>query len=325
VLGIRAPVGSDLQNDRSRLSMALSSGMSEHDSAIDRSRETVGLFLGFIGVLCFSVSLPATRVAVKAFNAVFVSFGRAVLAGLAASAVLLFTRQKRPNWSQARRLVWVTAGVVVGFPIFTGLALRDAPAGHGAVVIGLLPAATAAGAVLRSRERPSKRFWGFALMGALAIAVLAIARSNTAELALGDVFFLLAVVSAAVGYTEGALLSRELGGWQTISWAVVLGLPVTLPVTLTSLGAVNGDEAWTAWTSFTYLGLVSMFLGFFAWYAGLAKGGIARVSQVQLIQPLLTVGWSMLFLDESADWLLIVAAVTVLVAVFGSRRSLIKN
>jgi drug/metabolite transporter (DMT)-like permease len=168
--------------------------------------------LGLIGVCCFSISLPATRVAVKAFNPNFVSFGRAFVAAACAALALLIAKPVRPTARQWTRLLSVSAGVVVGFPLFTGLALRHAPAGHGAVVIGLLPAATAGLSVLRSGERPSQRYWFFAVLGMMAIALLAIARSNTPELAVGDLYFLLAVASAAVGYTEGALLSRELGG-----------------------------------------------------------------------------------------------------------------
>jgi drug/metabolite transporter (DMT)-like permease len=298
--------------------------MTSQDNVTGRSRETQGLLLGFVGVVCFSVSLPATRVAVKAFDANFVSFGRAVVAAACAALALGITKSVRPNRSQWTRLFFVSAGVVVGFPLFTGLALRHADAGHGAVVIGLLPAATAGFSVIRSGERPSARYWFFALTGMLAIAVLAFARSTTAELAVGDLFFLFAVLSAAVGYTEGALLSRELGGWQTISWSLLLALPVTTPVAILGLGSIDGNERWTAWTAFAYLGLVSMFLGFFAWYAGLAMGGIARVSQMQLIQPLLSVTWAVLFLHERADWLLFAVAVIVLAAVFGSRRSVIR-
>lgn len=290
----------------------------------DRSTETRGLLLGLVGVVCFSVSLPATRVAVKAFDANFVSFGRAIVAATCAAIALVVARPVRPSSAQLRRMVFVSAGVVIGFPLFTGLALRHAEAGHGAVVIGLLPAATAGLSVLRSGERPSVRYWIYALTGMVAIAVLAFARSTTKELAVGDLLFLLAVLSAAVGYTEGAMLSRELGGWQTISWSLLLALPVTIPIAITGLGSIDGDERWTAWTAFAYLGMVSMFLGFFAWYAGLAMGGIARVSQVQLIQPLLSVAWAVLFLHERADLLLFVVATVVLAAVFGSRRSLIR-
>jgi drug/metabolite transporter (DMT)-like permease len=261
---------------------------------------------------------------VKAFNPNFVSFGRAVVAAACAALALLIAKPVRPTARQWTRLLFVSVGVVVGFPLFTGLALRHAPAGHGAVVIGLLPAATAGLSVLRSGERPSQRYWFFAFLGMMAIALLAIARSNTTELAVGDLYFLLAVASAAVGYTEGALLSRELGGWQTISWSLLLALPVTFPLGAIGFNAIDGNHRWTAWAAFAYLGLVSMFLGFFAWYAGLAMGGIARVSQVQLIQPLLSVTWAVLFLHERADWLLFAVALVVFVAVFGSRRSIIR-
>lgn len=290
----------------------------------ERSRETRGLLLGFVGVVCFSVSLPATRVAVKAFDANFVSFGRAIVAAACAAIALLIARPVRPSASQWKRMVFVSAGVVIGFPLFTGLALRHAEAGHGAVVIGLLPAATAGVSVLRSGERPSLRYWFYAFTGMVAIAILAFARSTTAELALGDLLFVLAVLAAAVGYTEGAMLSRELGGWQTISWSLLLSLPITIPIAISGLGSIDGNERWTAWTAFAYLGMVSMFLGFFAWYAGLAMGGIARVSQIQLIQPILSVVWAVLFLHERADWLLFAVATVVLFAVFGSRRSVIR-
>jgi drug/metabolite transporter (DMT)-like permease len=215
------------------------------------------------------------------------------------------------------------AGVVVGFPVFTGLALQHAPAGHGAVVIGLLPAATAGWSVLRAGERPSSRYWAFAAVGAAAIAVLTVAR-GTAAIALGDLYLLGAVASAAVGYGEGAVVSREIGGWQTISWAVIAALPVTIPLTLFGLGPVGFDEPRSAWLSLAYLGAVSMFLGFFAWYAGLALGGIARVSQIQLVQPLLSLTWATLFLHEHLDALIVVVALVVLVSVAGSRRSAVR-
>ncbi len=297
--------------------------MRNQDNVIGGSEETVGLLLGLVGVICFSVSLPATRLAVKAFDATFVSFGRAVVAAVCSVAALTLARPKRPTGAQWWRLTLVAAGVVIGFPLFTGLALRHAAAGHGAVVIGLLPAATAGLSVVRSGERPSARYWIFAMLGMTAIAVLAFARSTTTELAVGDVFFVLAVGCAAVGYTEGAMLSRELGGWQTISWSLLVALPITVPLAIVGLRSVDGNERWTAWAAFAYLGIVSMFLGFFAWYAGLARGGIARVSQVQLMQPLLSVTWAVLFLHERVDVLLVAVAVIVLAAVFGSRRSAI--
>ncbi|MFN8021671.1 MAG: DMT family transporter [Acidimicrobiales bacterium] len=292
------------------------------DNATHADRETRGLVLGFFGVAMFSASLPFTHVAVREFGVIFPSFGRAVIAGVLAAIVLRVTRTPlppRPLWG---RLVLVVGGVVVGFPGFTGLALQHAPAGHGSVVIGLLPAATAGFSVLRTGHRPSARYWAFAAMGGAAIVVLTIARGSS-SLALGDLYLLGAVASAAVGYTEGAIVSREIGGWQTISWAVVLAMPVTLVLAIVGLGPVGWDEPATAWISLGYLGAVSMFLGFFAWYAGLAMGGIARVSQVQLLQPMMSLVWASLFLHEHLDVLIVVVALVVLVSVAGSRRSAI--
>ena len=288
------------------------------------SEETIGLILGFAGVVMFSVSLPVTRVAVREFGVLFVSFGRAVIAGILAMIVLAATRTARPPAAVIGRLFLVVGGVIVGFPAFTGLALQRAPAGHGSIVNGLLPAVTAGLAVVRAGDRPSRRYWMFAAIGAGAILLLAIAR-GTKDLAIGDIYLVAAVFAAAIGYVEGALLSRELGGWQTISWALVVALPLTVPLALVGLGPVHGNEPMTAWFSFGYLGVVSMFLGFFAWYAGLARGGIARVSQVQLIQPLLSLVWATIFLREHLDWLIVVVALVVLFSVAGSRRSVVRS
>jgi drug/metabolite transporter (DMT)-like permease len=281
-----------------------------------------GLALGLVGVLCFSVSLPATRVGVREFGVLFVSTGRAVLAAVLAAAALMMARAPRPSRADLPALVATSVGVTLGFPLLTGFALQHAPAGHGSVVIGLLPAVTAGLGVVRAGERPSRRYWGFAALGAAAILFMSIAR-GTKDIAVGDSLLVGAVVCAAVGYTEGALLSRRYGGWQTISWAVLVAVPVTIPLTIAGLGPVTGDEPWTAWASFVYLGAVSMFLGFFAWYAGLARGGIARVSQTQLLQPLFSLVWATIFLREHLDWLIVAVAVVVLVSVAGSRRSLV--
>ncbi len=297
--------------------------MTTHSNATDSRRETLGLLLGMVGVLCFSVSLPATRVAVRELGWVFVSFGRAVLAGTLAAIVLLVTKSRLPGRRHALSLMGVITGVVIGFPAFTGLALRHAPSGHGAVVIGLLPAATAGWSLLRTGDRPSRQYWFFAAIGVAAVSSLAIAKSSTKDLAIGDLLLLGAVVSASFGYTEGARVSRDIGGWQTISWAVVFALPLTIPLSLLGLGPVSFHDPSTAWLGFAYLGVVSMYLGFFAWYGGLAMGGVARVSQVQLLQPILSLTWAGVFLHEHIDALLVAVALVVFVAVFGSRRSAI--
>jgi drug/metabolite transporter (DMT)-like permease len=276
--------------------------------------------LGFLGVVMFSASLPFTHVAVREFGVVFPSFGRAVIAGCLATIVLALTRTPLPPRHLWGRLALVVGGVVIGFPAFTGLALQHAPAGHGSVVIGLLPAATAGFAVVRTGARPSRRYWAFAALGAGAIVLLTVLRASS-SLALGDLYLVGAVIAGAVGYTEGAIVSRELGGWQTISWAVVMALPVTTVISLVGITPVGLDEPLTAWISLAYLGSVSMFLGFFAWYAGLAMGGIARVSQLQLLQPMLSLVWATLFLHEHLDALIVVVALVVLVSVAGSKRS----
>ena len=288
----------------------------------DQSNEARGLALGFIGVVCFSASLPFTRVAVRELGVIFPSFGRAVIAAVLAIVIVRVRHVPPPARHLWFRMTMVVGGVVIGFPAFTGLALQHAPAGHGAIVVGLLPAVTAGVSVIRTGVRPSARYWFFASTGALAIVVLTIVR-GTADLALGDVYLLGAVVSAAIGYTEGAIVSREIGGWQTISWAVIVALPLTIPLTIIGLGPVGFDEPATAWVSLGYLGAVSMYLGFFAWYAGLAVGGVARVSQIQLLQPLLSLMWASLFLDEHLDALIVIVALIVVASVAGSRRSAI--
>jgi drug/metabolite transporter (DMT)-like permease len=254
---------------------------------------------------------------------VFVSFGRAVIAGGLAAIVLAVTRTPLPPRELLRRFAAIIGGVVLGFPAMTGLALRHAPAGHGAVVIGLLPAATAGWSLLRSGERPSRRYWVFAFLGVAAVTFLAVARAGTKDVAVGDLLLVGAVLLAAVGYTEGAHVSRTIGGWQTISWAVVFALPLTLVLTILGVHSVHRGAVWTSWAGFTYLGVVSMYLGFFAWYTGLAIGGVARVSQIQLLQPVLSLCWAAIFLHEHVDLLLAVVALVVLVSVFGSRRSAI--
>ncbi|MBX3098232.1 MAG: DMT family transporter [Salinibacterium sp.] len=274
---------------------------------------TRGLLFGFLGVLIFSFTLPLTRFAVAELPPLFISNGRAVVAGALALAVLGITRQRLPRGNQWVRLGVVAFGVVFGFPLFTSYALQTVPSAHGAVVIGLLPAATAVVAVIRGNERPSLGFWLVSGAGVVAVvAFVAIAGGGIDGLRPGDLLLLGAVVTAAIGYAEGALLSREIGSWQTICWALVLALPVT--VTLTALAIAPGwpTASGAAWLAFGYTALLSMFLGFFAWYRGLAIGPIARVSQIQLVQPVLTIIWSALLLGELLDWSVWVGALVVI-------------
>jgi drug/metabolite transporter (DMT)-like permease len=277
------------------------------------SRQPTGLWWGLLGVAAFSFTVPFTKVAVAGLAPLFIGSGRAVLAAVLAAFALALTRQRLPHGVQWARLAVVAAGVVIGFPLLTSFALTTTPASHGAVVIALLPAATATAAVLRGRERPPLAFWLITAAGALAAIVFASMQSGGfGQLHWADVLLLGAVVAAAIGYAEGGLLARELGAWQTVSWALVLASP--LMVFLTAVSAAQQPPTATPlqWASFAYLGVVSMFLGFFAWYRGLAIGPIAQVSQVQLIQPVLTICWAGLLLGETLTWTTIIGGLAVI-------------
>lgn len=269
------------------------------------SRSRTGLWWGLVGVSAFSFTVPFTRVAVGngALSPLFVGAGRAVGAGMLAAAALLLTRQRRPVGRQWARLAVVAAGVVAGFPLLTSYALTATPASHGAVVIALLPAATAVVAVLRTRERPPRLFWITATAGALCAVTFAVQRGGgVGGLHWPDLLLLGAVVAAAIGYAEGGLLARELGAWQTVSWALVLALPLMTTLALVANITDPPNAVGTEWAAFAYLAVVSMFLGFFAWYRGLAIGPMAHVSQVQLAQPVMSICWAAVLLDEPITW-----------------------
>lgn len=294
--------------------------MTVHNSAtlipatpLPKSR--AGLWWGLLGVTAFSFTVPFTRVAVEngQMTPLFVGSGRAVVAALLAAAALWLTRQKLPRGKQWVQVAVVAGGAVVGFPLLTSFALTTAPASHGAVVIGLLPAATAVMAVIRGHERPGRAFWVTAVMGAMAAVVFAaIQGGGLAGLHWSDLLLFAAVTVCSIGYAEGGLLSRELGSWQTISWALVLASP--LMIVLTGIAVVQQPPTGTVieWGAFAYLAVVSMFLGFFAWYRGLAIGPMAQVSQVQLTQPVMSICWAGLFLHEYIGWPTILGGVAVI-------------
>lgn len=245
---------------------------------------------------------------------VFITAGRAVVAALLAIGFLYFRRQPVPNRRQFRRLFVIGAGVIVGFPLFTGLALQTVPASHAAVVVGLLPAATAVISVLLTGERPPVRFWVFAIAGACAVVLFtATSHGGFEPLQIEDLYLLAAVVVTAYGYAEGALVSREIGSWQTISWALVVWAPIHLVATVWSLATEPFTPDLTDWAAFGYLATVSMFFGFFAWYRGLAIGPVSSVSQVQLTQPVMSIGWAAVILGESIT-LPVVLGGTVVIA-----------
>ncbi len=273
-----------------------------------------GLGWGLLGVAAFSFTVPLTRIAVAGggLTPLFVGSARAVGAALLAAAALALTRQPLPRGRQWARLAVVAGGVVVGFPLLTSYALTTASAGHSAVVIALLPAATAVVAVLRGRERPPQSFWVMAALGAVAAVGFAALPGGFTGLHRSDLLLFGAVVAAAVAYAEGGLLARELGAWQTVSWALVLAAPVM--IVLTGVAVAERPPAGTpaAWAALGYLAAVSMYLGFFAWYRGLAIGPMTRVSQVQLVQPVLTIGWAALLLHEGLTWTTVLGGAAVI-------------
>ena len=266
-----------------------------------------------LGVAAFSFTVPFTRVAVGGLSPLFIGSARAVVAAALAALALALTRQRLPHGGQWVRLTVVAGGVVVGFPLLTSFAMRTAPASHGAVVIALLPAATATMAVLRGHERPPRSFWAIAGVGAVAAMGFASAQwGGIGHLHRADLLLFGAVVAAAMGYAEGGLLARELGAWQTVSWALVLCSPLMVFLTVLSAMAQPPSGTPVQWAAFAYLGLVSMFLGFFAWYHGLAIGPMAQVSQVQLVQPVLSICWAGLLLGEHLTWTTILGGLVVI-------------
>ncbi len=278
-----------------------------------------GFAFGLLGVLAFSLTLPATRIAAPALGGVVVGLGRAEVAALLAAALLLVRREPVPPRRLWPGLAIVAGGVVVGFPLLTSFALRQLPAAHGAVVVGLLPAATAVMAVARAGERPPPAFWWASGAGVGAVLFFAAAQGAGAPQP-ADALLLAAVALAGLGYAEGGRLAREMGGWRVICWALVLAAPFLLPPVAVAVarGGIAGDGR--AWAAFAYVSVVSMFLGFFAWYRGLALGGIARVGQVQLIQPVLTLAWAALLLGEVVDLPTALAALLVVGTVALGRR-----
>ncbi len=250
----------------------------------------------------------------------FVTFSRAVAAAALAALYLLAVRAPLPTRAQWRRLGLVAGGAVVGFPLLTGLALVTSEAQHGAVVVALLPAATALAAVARAGERPGPVFWIAAVAGLLVVVTFTVANSGGAVTG-ADAFLLGAIAVCAIAYAEGGVLSRDLGGARTICWALVLSLPVTLPVAAVSAATTSLQAGPDAWLGLAYVSVISMFLGFFAWYAGLARGGVARVGQVQLLQPLLTFLWAGLILGEDVGLGTVLAAGGVLASVVVTQRA----
>lgn len=274
---------------------------------------------GFIGMVIFAGSLPATRAAVADLDPIFLTGARATIAGLLGLALLIAFRQRRPARQDIVSLAIAAAGVVVGFPLLTALAVQHVSSAHSIVFLGLLPLCTATFAVLRGGERPRPAFWLFSLLGSAAVAGYALIGSAQGSLR-GDICMLAAVIVCGLGYAEGARLSRRLGGWQVICWALVLSLPLMLPATCLTRPDSFANVGLPAWLGFGYVSVFSMLIGFIFWYRGLSQGGIAAVSQLQLFQPFIALGLAALLLHETVSWSMLLVTLAAIVCVAGAKR-----
>ena len=282
-------------------------------------QKTRGFVNGFIGVAIFSGSLPATRLAVMDFSPFFLTFARASIAGLLGATLLALFRESIPTRKQILSLMTVALGIVVGFPLFTALALQHITSAQSIVFIGLLPLMTAIFGVLRGGERPRLGFWIFSCLGS-ALVVGYAARNGFAGSFAGDAFMLAAIVVCGYGYAEGAVLSRTLGGWQVVSWALVVSLPIMVPAALWTIPHEFASIHPSSWAGLIYVSLFSMLIGFVFWYRGLAQGGIAAVGQLQLLQPFMGLMLAATLLAEPVDAIMIGISAGVVACVAGAKR-----
>jgi len=286
------------------------------------SGKAAPLLLGALGVACFSLTLPATTAAEASFSPVEVGAGRSVIGGLVAVAVLVARRQPLlPPRAALGRLLIVTGPVGIGFGLLSAVALRYVSSVHGAVLTGLIPAATAGMAVWRAGERPRRGYWIALALGLAVVIGFALVQGG-GRLRSADLLLLAAIGIAGIGYAEGGALAREYGGWRVICWAIVLALPVTVPVTaVAAITAPPRPVTASALAGLLYAGTMSMCIGFFAWYHAMAAGGVARIGRLQLAQPALTLCWSALLLGEHVGWLSAAAAAAVIIATAAGRNA----
>lgn len=282
-------------------------------------KTTSGWLNGLVGVAIFAGSLPATRVAVADIAPLLLTGARASIAALLGLMLLLLLRQRRPAAADLPALGLTALGVVLGFPLLSALALQHISAARSLVFIGLLPLCTALFAVLRGGERPRPLFWLFSLAGSACVAGYA-AWGGAPGALRGDLLMLAAIVTCGMGYAEGAQLSRRLGGWQVISWALVLALPAMLLLTWWALPASLAQVRWPAWLGLGYVALFSMLIGFVFWYRGLAQGGIAAVGQLQLLQPFIGLGLAALLLHEAVNPAMLAVTLGTVLCVAGAKK-----
>jgi len=280
--------------------------------------------LAVLAVACFSLTVPATRAAVPELGALLVGAGRSAVAALLALCVLLVRRDPLPQRSQLLPLCWVALGVAFVWPLCSAQALRSVPSVHALVIIGLVPMVTALFAVFRNGERPSRAFWTASVLGAAAVFTFGVTQAPL-HFASADAWLVLAVIGAAFGYSEGARLTPSMGGWRVISWALVLTLPLSFSITAYAFARHPVHQvSWGAGLGFGYVAVVSMYLGLFAWYRGLALTGVARASQVQLAQPVLGFFWSWLLLGEAVSGATLLTALFVLACAASASRARVR-
>ena len=284
--------------------------------------EKLGLIYGFIGVACFSLTLPATRAAVADLDPTIVGLGRALVGAVLAGIYLLIIRAPLPSRAQFQSLLVIAIGMVIGFPLCLSWAIARVPASHGAIVLGLLPLATAVIGALRGGERPSRAFWAASVAGSVLVVAFALV-TGAGSLHLADLALLGTVVTGGVGYAEGGRLARELSGARVISWSLLVAAPFLIVPVALAIHRHGVAASPAAWLGFAYISGVSAWSGFFAWYRGLALGGIARVSQLQLLQPFLTLLASALLLGERITPLALGFALAIVACVALGRRAAI--
>ncbi|GKV57006.1 hypothetical protein NCCP2222_29530 [Sporosarcina sp. NCCP-2222] len=284
-----------------------------------------GMVLGLIGIICFSLTLPATSIAVPYFGETIVGLGRTVIAAIVVGTIFIIKKQSIPNKRQFISLLIVAIGAVLAFPLLTTFAMKTLPVSHGAIELALLPLATAGFAMWRGGERPSKRYWIASIMGAVTVLAYAV-YLGVGQLQKGDIALIAAVVILGLSYAEGGKLSKELGSWQVIAWAILIGAPFFIIPVSFSISVHMLQAPIEAWISLFYLGVVSQFLAYVAWYGGMSLGGIARVGQIQYLQPFIMIAFSVLFLGESITWLSIgLAIIVVMCVIIGKNAPVVKG
>ncbi|WBV57411.1 DMT family transporter [Chryseobacterium daecheongense] len=286
---------------------------------ISKDQALSGWINGFIGVLLFSGSLPATKLAVMDMNPIFVTIARATIAGVLALSVILIYKEKRPVKEQIFPLALVSLGCVIGFPLLSSLALQYITSAHSIVFLGMLPLATAIFGVLRGGERPHPVFWFFSIAGSLLVIGYAVSQGISAS-PVGDILMLAAVVLCGLGYAEGAKLSKTLGGWQVISWALILALPLMIPLFFIYFPNHIETVSGQGWFGLAYISLFSMFIGFIFWYKGLAQGGISSVGQLQLLQPFFGLALAAYLLHEPVSIGMLGVTIGVILCVVGTKK-----